>query len=115
MSGPYQLNTQNVNSYVSWVSAGAYILSRDGTTGHYVGRSDVNLAQRLNQHVNNNTGRYTHFWFENSNSAKSAFDLECRWYHVYNPSDNQNHPDRGNNSDWQCPNCNIFNTGRGWY
>lgn len=113
MSGAYQFNTQNVNYYIPRISPGAYILSRNGTTANYVGRSDTDLAQRLSQHINNGE-TYTHFWFETSNLAKGAFDFECQWYHNYNPSDNKNHPDRGNNTNWQCPNCNIFNTGRGW-
>lgn len=114
MSGPYSLNTQTVNKLVSSSSPGVYILSTDGKTAHYVGRSDNDVAGRLNWWVNNSQ-KYTYFWFEPASSAKAAFDLECQWWHKYRPDDNQNHPDRPDGSGWQCPVCNIFNVGRRWY
>lgn len=107
MSGPYSLDTGTISNRISRSTQGAYILSKDGKIAHYVGRSDTDLAGRLNWWANN-SGSYTHFWFETATSALSAFELECQWWHKYRPDDNQNHPDRPNNSNWQCPVCNIF-------
>jgi len=107
MSGPHSLDTWTISNKVPKSTPGGYILSRDRKTVHYVGRSDTDLVERLNQHVVNHQ-KYTHFWFETTSSAKAAFELECSWWHKYQPDDNENHPDRPNGSGWQCPICNIF-------
>lgn len=112
MNGLYLLNTQTINGVVPRSSVGAYILSKDGKIAHYVGRSDNDLAARLTSYTSDSQN-YTHFWYEVTGSAKSAFELECGWWHKYQPDDNKNHPDRPNGSGWQCPICNIFE--RGWY
>lgn len=44
MEGPFPLNSVNIQ--VTRTSPGAYVLSRDGKTAHYVGRSDTGLAQQ---------------------------------------------------------------------
>lgn len=111
MSGPHDLDTDTISRLVTKTSAGAYILSKDGQIAHYVGRSDDDVAERLEWWANN-TQKYSHFWFEYTDSPKAAFDLECRWWHEYNPEDNQKHPDRPDSSNWQCPVCNIFRPGR---
>ena len=111
MSGPYILSTETISRIVPRSSIGAYILSKNGANANYVGRSDLDLASRLSTYCGNNQ-IYSHFWYETTNSVKAAFDLECNWWHTYKPGDNQNHPDRPSNSNWQCPICSIF--GRGW-
>jgi len=107
MNGPYSLNSQTISSVIPGNSIGAYILSKDGKVAHYVGRSDSNLANRLGQHISDYQN-YSHFWFETSNSILAAFELECQWWHKYKPDDNEVHPDRPDNTNWQCPVCNIF-------
>lgn len=107
MRGPYSLDTWTISSNVPRSTPGVYILSRDGKTAHYVGRSDIDLSGRLNQHANANN-RYTHFWFEAASSANLAFKLECQWWHKYSPDDNKIHPDRLSNYSWRCPICTIF-------
>lgn len=114
MSGPYSLDLGIISNVVPESSPGAYILSEDGKIAHYVGRSDNDLAERLNRQANNYP-KYTHFWFETTTSAKTAFDLECRWWHKFQPEDNEKHPDRPDGSDWQCPVCDIFEGERRWY
>lgn len=111
MNGAYLLNTQTINSVVPGLSVGVYILSKDGKIAHYVGRSDNDLTARLTSYISDSQN-YTHFWYEVTNSAKSAFELECSWWHKYQPDDNKNHPDRPNGSGWQCSVCNIFQPGR---
>jgi len=107
MNGPYNLNSDTISQVVTRVLAGAYILSRDGKIAHYVGRSDDDVARRLKWWANN-TRKYSYFWYEYSSSPKAAFELECTWWHKYNPTDNQSHPDRPEDSNYQCPVCNIF-------
>ena len=114
MNGPKLLDAQTISRVVPGLSPGAYILSKDGKIAHYVGRSDNDLVARLISHISDSQN-YTHFWYEVTSSTKSAFDLECSWWHKYQPDDNKNHPDRPNGSGWQCPICNVFKMDRGWY
>lgn len=107
MNGPYLLNKNTIDRFVTQTSVGGYILSSDGVNASYVGRSDSDLNGRLKWWVDNSQ-KYLHFWFEYTSSSKLAFELECRIWHRYNPPDNKLHPDRPENSYWQCPVCNIF-------
>jgi len=44
MRGRFPIN--EVDKFVIYISPGAYILSRDGRTAHYVGRSDSDVEDR---------------------------------------------------------------------
>ena len=107
MTGPYILNTNTISATITRVSSGAYILSTDGIHANYVGRSDNDIANRLGSWVNQG---YSHFWFEYTTSPMQAFNLECSLWHSYQNLNNTVHPARPNNSGWQCPRCNIFQT-----
>jgi hypothetical protein len=98
MSGPYSVT--DVNTFVTKMSAGVYILSRDGKVAHYVGRSDTDLASRIKSSLNQG---YNYFWFEYADSPMRAYYLECEWYHKYNPPDNSNHPAVPPGTYWRCP------------
>lgn len=106
MNGPYPLTIESVNANVTRTSPGAYILSRgkgpNGKwTAHYVGRSDADVADRLRQWARE--GRYQQFWFEYATSGRSAYLLECQWWHQYKPADNQVHPAVPAGAGWKCP------------
>lgn len=107
MSGPYKLDMQTITEVVERISHGAYVLSANSHTAHYVGRSDSDVAGRLKWWVENSR-KYTHFWCEYANSSKEAFEIECRWYHKYKPVDNDKHPERSRGANWECPDCSIF-------
>lgn len=47
LTGPFSINS--VDLYVTRVSPGVYILSRDGKTAAYVGRSDTDVGSRIKQ------------------------------------------------------------------
>ena len=100
MKGPYSLS--NVDVYVTRISPGAYILSRDGRVANYVGRSDTDVASRINSSAKERT-EYTHFWFEYSTTPMQAYYLECEWYHKYSPIANINHPAAPPETHWRCP------------
>ncbi len=97
--GPFLTST--VDIYVTRRSPGVYILSRDGKTVAYVGRSDEDLSSRIKQSIGE--GSYSHFWFEYLSSPKEAFDKECEYYHKYNPPENKNHPGVLPGTNWKCP------------
>jgi hypothetical protein len=99
MVGPYSL--RQVSTYSLGAGPGAYMLSRDGRTVHYVGRSDTDIGARINSSAAE--GRYTHFWCEHASSARDAFLNECTYYHRYNPPDNTNHPAVPPGTSWRCP------------
>ena len=88
MSGPY--NLKYIHLFVTEVSPGAFILSRNGRMADRVGRADANLAQDLHREAGE--GKYRYFWFEYTGRAAGAHELECAWYHRYHPTDNTEHP-----------------------
>lgn len=97
--GPYQINY--VDYYIPLISPGVYILSRNGNTAAYVGRSDSNLSARLKQSSKEGYS-YPFFWFEYTDSARDAYFKECEYYHRYNPQDNINHPAAPFGTNWKC-------------
>jgi hypothetical protein len=99
LQGPYLASAVSLVPYVQ--SPGVYVLSRDGRTAHYVGRSDTCLAARVAASIQ--AGRYTHFWFAFRSSPMQAFLAECELYHEYSPADNGNHPAVPIGAQWRCP------------
>jgi len=81
---------------------GAYILSRDGKTASYVGRSDSTLGSRLQQSIRERFG-YSVFWIQYAGSPMEAYHLECDFFHRFSPPDNDIHPAAPRNTNWQCP------------
>lgn len=100
MEGPYLIS--QIDSFVTKKSPGTYILSRDGQIAHYIGRSDIDLASRINSSIREGRG-YKYFWFEYASSPMRAYYLECEWWHKYNPPDNINHPAVPPGASWRCP------------
>ncbi|PIP12472.1 MAG: hypothetical protein COT45_03235 [bacterium (Candidatus Stahlbacteria) CG08_land_8_20_14_0_20_40_26] len=98
LTGPYPIN--DVDLYVTRTSPGIYILSRDGRTAAYVGRSDTDVASRIKQ---SSSEGYAYFWFEHATSPRDAYYKECEYYHKYNPPDNTNHPAVPSGTYWRCP------------
>lgn len=99
LSGPYTVSRAAV--YVRENTPGVYVLSRDGRTAAYVGRSDADLLSRLLQSARQ--GPYTDFWFEYETSPMQAYKYECELYHTYNPPDNRVHPAVPPGTNWRCP------------
>jgi len=102
--GPHSLTQAGVAANATGIGPGAYALGHLNQSGtfciSYVGRSDDDLAGRLQQHV---PERYTHFKHAFYPSAKAAFDKECTLYHDFEPTDNKVHPARPRNTNWACP------------
>jgi hypothetical protein len=101
LTGPYRI--EDVDKYVIYTSPGVYILSRNGKSADYVGRSDNDLASRILRSASEGIG-YTTFWFEYTSSPRDAYYKECEYYHSYNPPDNSVHPAVPQNCNWRCPN-----------
>ncbi len=109
LRGPYPLANKGIDENVRRTSPGAYALGhlREKDRAfiiRYVGRSDDDVRDRLKGHV----GDYTRFKYEYYSTVKEAFEKECHLYHDFNPRDNEIHPARPANCDWECPVCDAF-------
>lgn len=120
LKGPYDLTEEGIDNNVTETSPGAYALGKVGDNNtfyiSYVGRSDTDINDRLHDWV----GKYKQFKFDYFGSSKSAFEKECNLYHDFGGPegklDNKVHPQRPQNSDWQCPRCDVFRSqNTGWY
>jgi hypothetical protein len=108
LQGPYSLTSTGIANSIPRKSAGTYALGKteNGVFAiYYVGRSDDDLAARLQQHA---TKWYPEFKFGYSENAKAAFEKECQLYHNFNPPDNDLHPARPVGTYLSCPACRIF-------
>jgi hypothetical protein len=109
LHGPYDLTESGVSNQVKGVGHGAYALGSVGVDGtfyiNYVGRSDEDLAARLQQHT---PTRYPKFKYGFFPSAKAAFDKECQLYHDFTPPDNKVHPATPRGETCGCPRCVVF-------
>ncbi len=97
-----------IDYFVQPFRAGVYVLSRDGSTAHYIGRSDYDLRDRIKtSSQTQRRGRlpYTHFWYQYANNAVEAYRLECMLYHKYSPSDNDVHPASPEGTNVSCHIC----------
>jgi hypothetical protein len=106
LHGPHSLTAAGVSSNVSGIGPGAYALGNTNEKGvfviSYVGRSDTDLAARLQQHI---ALPYLHFKYGFFPSAAAAFKKECELYHDFDPPDNKAHPAKPQNSLLACPRC----------
>jgi len=100
LTGPYPIN--EIDLHVSQTGSGVYVLSKDGKTAAYVGRSDTDVGSRIKQSLSERNG-YSYFWFEYTPSSRDAFLKECEHYHKYNPPHNSNHPAAPFGTNWKCP------------
>jgi len=109
LHGPHSLTAAGVSSDVKGVGPGAYALGNTNDKNlfviSYVGRSDDDLAGRLQQHV---LKPYLQFKYGFLPSSAAAFDKECRLYHDFSPPDNRVHPARPQGTNLRCPVRAVF-------
>lgn len=113
LKGPFPLTEDSIDNEVTRTSPGAYALGylNDNRTFivSYVGRSDDDLNGRLKKWVGKKN--YKRFKYDYFGSPKAAFEKECRLYHDFGGKqklDNDVHPARPENTNWECPVCTIF-------
>lgn len=98
MSGPFTL--RYLHLFLREKSAGAFILSRNGTSADRVGSSAHDVADEIRRMARESEYRY--FWFATALTAEQAYDLEHGWYHRYRPSDHTSAPVLYPGLDWRC-------------
>lgn len=112
MGKSYDLTNEKINEIITKKSAGNYAYGniKDNTfMVSYIGRSDIDLNGRIKHGI----GQYNKFKFSYASSPKNAFEKECKNYHDFgetNIKDNEKHPQRPDNTNWKCPNCDVFNS-----
>jgi hypothetical protein len=111
MLGPYSLTEDEIDKRIRSGVSGNYAYGHQDKKGtfivQYVGRSDTDLNSRIKHGI----GKYNMFKFSYASSAKEAFERECKNYHDFGGDrllDNEMHPDRPKNTDYECPICTIF-------
>jgi hypothetical protein len=109
MRGPYYLNPETVDREVRGKTAGNYAIGYCKDNGafvvRYVGRSDSDLNSELKSHE---ADMSTRFKWRPADSAKSAFDFECKNFHDfggYDNLENESHPEPPSGMSWICPFC----------
>ncbi len=108
MQGPHDLNELTIAAKVTSGKVGNYALGYMGSGAksntfmvNYVGRSDSDLAKRLNDHVD----KQPKFMYSYAPSVDDAFKEECRNYHDFGPPGNDVHPATPSGSSVKCPYC----------
>lgn len=99
LQGPFSLDY--VDYHVKYISSGVYIFCNGNNRATYVGRSDLDVGDRIKK--SKNEGNYSHFLFEYASSPRDAYLKECEYYHKYNPPDNSYHPAVPAGTIWRCP------------
>lgn len=109
LEGPYVLNTETIDRIVTKTSPGVYVLGYVGIGGFIpkrVGRSDDSINEILKNRVG---GDYSQFKFNYYDSSEAAFMKECCLYHDWKEQlDNEQHPERPDNTQCKCPGCDLF-------
>ncbi|MEX2575288.1 MAG: hypothetical protein WD382_01420 [Halofilum sp. (in: g-proteobacteria)] len=112
MGGSHPLTDSKIDEIVTKTSPGNYALGYQGENSfivQYVGRSDSDVNSRLHDWAAK--GKHKRFKFSYASNRKAAFEKECRNFHDFGGTEklqNSAHPDRPNDSDWECPVCTIF-------
>ncbi|MCR5532629.1 MAG: hypothetical protein K6F10_01985 [Paludibacteraceae bacterium] len=79
----------------------------------YIGRSDSNLQDEIDQQRNKKKDKgYTHFKYATASSKTEAYEEECRNYHEFGENvglDNEIHPRKPkDNGHYNCPEPSCF-------
>lgn len=94
LSGPFQLTFESIDSAVTRISPGTYVLGRTNPSSfviEYVGRSDSDLNGRLQDWV----GKYPSFKALYFSSSQAAYQKECEIFHLFGETrllNNEIHP-----------------------
>ena len=101
----HQLSSNLIDKLDLENEKGVYELYNSDGRVRYVGRSEVNLAERLKQHASD--GRYKDFRYMITDTVKHAFEVECNWYHDHEDNGrklaNKEHPKRPKDKNFKCP------------
>ncbi len=108
--GPFDLENDIIESNVTRSGPGTFRLGHNDVWGQlsvrYIGRSDDDLKAELRRQSQKK--KYTRFTFQLAETARQAFERNCRDYHKYRGNgylDNSKHPTVPASHDVPCPIC----------
>jgi excinuclease UvrABC nuclease subunit len=97
LSGPFPLQKDGISE--APLTSGVYLLGSSEKSCIYIGRSEINLRDRIRNHFPDNEkdpslkeNTPDHFYYVQTYSLREAYELECRWYHELKPICNIKHP-----------------------
>lgn len=112
MTGPFVLTKEEIEKQIPEKVIGNYAFgyidpSDNKFVIEYVGRADGQpLRERIKHGI---ADGYKEFMFSIAANAKEAYEKECKnWHEFGGPKgwlDNKIHPDKPNNTDYECPYC----------
>lgn len=110
-SGPHVFDETEIKRFVAPSTIGAYAIGDVNERIQFVvmraGRSDEDVQSRLLQYLNEARAEYNKayraFMWAKCDTVKAAFNLECTLYHYFKPANNDIHPDRPEDQDFECP------------
>ena len=112
MNGPFLFTTEGIDDNVTKTSLGNYALgyvdNKNTFIVQYVGRSDTDVAAEIKIYLSED---YKRFKYSYATSPKTAFEKECENYHDFGGKEklrNKIHPARPDDTNWECPNCDVF-------
>lgn len=105
LAGPMRIDAPTVKATITDTTrAGVFVLvSEHSATGEfeYVGRANSALNERLMAWMNSFGWAYWAY----ADSARDAYEKECRLFHHINPPANSRHPVAPEGSGQACPAC----------
>ncbi len=113
MLGSFTLSALKIDEIVTRSSPGNFALGYVENKifyVRYIGRADENLNATLKKWVNRRAD-CSRFKFSYAPSARAAFLKHCRIFHEFAKGSGlsvKDHPERPDDTDWQCPVCNVF-------
>jgi hypothetical protein len=102
---PYKLEPESIDKQIKKKSPGVYTLGTMSERAQYLvayaGRSEEDLRSDLKAWVGKS--RRPLFTFEYASTPEEAFEKQCRYYHFFQPPDNETHPQPPEGKKWPCP------------
>lgn len=113
MKGPYDFDSETIDSILDDKSIGNYALGHLNEKGTfivcYVGRAtEQSVKDRLKQHIGEHPKIYKLFKYSYAGSPKEAYLKECKNYHDFGEDRclyNENHPAKLSGDATPCPVC----------
>lgn len=106
MTGYWALGERAVRRHSRSGWPGVYVLADTHGIPRYIGRSDIDVRGRLQQHVD--AGNYRFFLVEHYRTPDEAYQREANLYHYYrNQLDNAIHPAVPRGCHDGCPRCSY--------
>ncbi|HOW50787.1 MAG TPA: hypothetical protein PLV42_01950 [bacterium] len=101
MNGPFLLEAKTIAREMNRMLPGCFLLCDVAKVVRSVGRAERELPTDLLARVGGKDAVW--FYYEYTQNAKQAFELECQYYHRhFSTLTKRFHPKRPEGKDWTC-------------